>query len=527
MKSWIRQIFSKKLKKEEIYRLLEGNAPQNAQSAVLYIGNGADRVKTPEQVYDHLGGRHDICVATFFESGGRTDVKDVVFSNPDGSLQGYVLRRKRSEVWEWYGCDEAWHTLSADMPGMKLFQTGDALPGADEETPETYILEARWLAEDGAYAGCGYPMFKNKLMAHAFGGLDGKTYHNTLRAFDNARKQNYRYYEVDISMTMDKRLVLCHGWSKSNCKTTGMEYSEDLEHAAYDRIMAKTVHGNPLMDAKDFYKLMKKYPHYRFEVDFHNKTGEDMRERIRLLLEDFKKDPKVMDRLLIQSYNKDMYEGIGQQYPFKYHQYLVGKNIDRLDEFINYALDHGICALALRMNHAKPALVQKIKNAGLFTLAYTVNSDLDIASRLLKTGVDTLCTDFITPAMLEKPVDSLGRYPFYVYYHAGNPEAESGYPDAVRLKSGCFEYQDKEIWENDGKSPLKKCRYKVEGKQFAGWNLRVNIENTLFWYGKDHLYHCKNDSNRPVEHEVFCDEQQLPVLTVKKGMHLVMEATWK
>jgi glycerophosphoryl diester phosphodiesterase len=370
-------------------------------------------------------------------------------------------------------------------------------------------------------------MFKNKLMAHALGGLDGKTYHNTLSAFEAARKQNYQYFEVDISMTSDKRLVLCHGWTRAQCKTTGMEYSDELENATYDRIMEKTVHGNSLIDAKDFYEIVKQYPQYRFEIDFHGRTGAEMKNRVELLLEDMKEDREALDHLLIQSYSQGMYEGVEKLYPFKYHQYLVGKNIDKLDEIINYALDHGICALALRMNHAKPALVQKIKNAGLYTLAYTVNSDMDIAAKLLESGVDTLCTDFITPAMLDKPADSLGQFPFYVYYHAGIPEAESDYPDAKRLKNGIYEYQDTEIWKNDGERSLRKCRYKVDGKQFAGWNLRIKIENTVFWYGKDHLYHCKNDSNRAVKHELFRDEQQLPVLTVKKQMCIIMVATWK
>jgi glycerophosphoryl diester phosphodiesterase len=454
-------------------------------------------------------------------------VADVVFSNPDASFQGFVFRRKHAGVWEWYGVDGAWHTLSADMPEMKLFHKGDELPVAAEKLPRTYILEARWVSDDGKYAGCGYQMFRHSLMAHALGGLDGKIYHNTMNAFEAARKQNYQYFEVDLAMTSDRHLVLCHGWSEAQCKITGMEYSEELKDASYEQIMTKTVHGNSMIDAKDFYEILKKYPQYRFEIDFHSINEKEMKSRMELFLQDMKTDQEVLDRVLIQSYSKPMYEGATKLYPFKYHQYLVGKNTDKVDEIIDYALDNGICALALRMNLAKPAIVQKIKKAGLYTLAYTVNQDLDVAHKLLESGVDTLCTDFITPSMLAEPSASFGKYPFYVYYHSGSPEAESSYPGAERLKSGNYEYKDMEIWKNDGKRSLKKCQFRVEGKQFAGWNMRVKVENTMFWYGTDHMYHSKGDSNKEVTFETLSDEQKLPILTVKKRMRLVMVATWK
>jgi glycerophosphoryl diester phosphodiesterase len=527
MKTFMQWIRPKKQNREDIYRLLKGELPDIPRNIILYISNGANRVETSETVYRDLGGRHDICVLTQDKMRRRTQVKDVTFYCPDGAFTGFVLRRKHAGVWEWYTIEGAWHSLGADMPEMKLFRTGDELPVGNEKLPKTYILEARWSAGDGAYAGCGYPMFQNRLMAHALGGLDGKTYHNTLRAFDAAREQNYQYFELDIAMTTDKRLVLCHGWTEAQCRTIGMEYTQDLEQATYDRIMAKTVHGNSLMDAKTFYRIAKQYPQYRFQIDFHSVNGKEMKTRIELFLEDMNRDPEVLDRVLIQSYSRSMFEGMAKLYPFKYHQYLVGKNIDQVDDIINYALDHGICALALRMNLAKPALVNKIKKAGLYTLAYTVNHDLDVAAKLLQSGVDTLCTDFITPAMLEQPADSFGRYPFYVYYHAGTPDAESDYPDAKRLKSGIYEYKDMEIWENDGKRSLSKCRYRVEGKQFAGWTFRVKVENIMFWYGTDHMYHCKGDSNKEVELLVLSDEQQLPILTVKKNMRIVMVATWK
>jgi hypothetical protein len=55
----------------------------------------------------------------------------------------------------------------------------------------------------------------------------------------------------------------------------------------------------------------------------------------------------------------------------------------------------------------------------------------------------------------------------------------------------------------------------------------VKVEDTVFWYGTDHMYHSKGDSSREVTFETLRDEQKLPILTVKKNMRLVMVATWK
>lgn len=54
----------------------------------------------------------------------------------------------------------------------------------------------------------------------------------------------------------------------------------------------------------------------------------------------------------------------------------------------------GCVSLHASYRHLDEALVARIKEAGLFILAYTVN-DLDTAQRLVRWGVDTVCTDRI------------------------------------------------------------------------------------------------------------------------------------
>ncbi len=303
----------------------------------------------------------------------------------------------------------------------------------------------------------------------------------------------------------------------------------------YKRIMGMKVHGNPIMDAREFYHQIKKKDNaYTYEIDFHNIAGKEIQERTSSMLEDFQYDKQVLDRLLIQAYSRQMFEDIHKVYPFVHYQYLVGKNIHDLDSIITYCLDHGICVLALRMNLAKPEYVQKIRNAGLYVMCYTVNKDLAVAQKLLDSGVNTLCTDFITEQMLTENAERMGHDLFYVYYNSGSKEVQNLYPEEVaesveHLPSGNYELKDQSLWINDGKKALRKCGFRLEGKAFAGWKMRMQVDGKQLWYCKDHLYHGKGDlaEGTIVEPYLFADEEVLPVWTVKRECKMVMVAVWK
>lgn len=68
------------------------------------------------------------------------------------------------------------------------------------------------------------------------------------------------------------------------------------------------------------------------------------------MLEDFRQDEGLLDRLLMQVYSQPMYEQIDSVYHFANYMYLVGLNIDKLDSILTYCLDHGICSVAMRTN---------------------------------------------------------------------------------------------------------------------------------------------------------------------------------
>lgn len=528
---------------KKIRALLRGERPDEGRSAIIYVGNGAaeseyksriDRGVFSGEAYEHLGGFFDLCAVQYVTDDTCVVVQNA-FTHAKASFAGFTVRRKRENRWEWYCVDGQWKDAGQSGTEKKMVYQGDELTFITSKQNETIILDARWETENGERLDCGYAMYTNTLMAHAFGGMKGKTYHNTMAAFKNGIRNGYRYFEVDLSYTTDQRLVLCHGWTEANCKHTGFKYKPSFANMTYFRLMRMKVHGNRMISARRFYKKIRKLEEYTYEIDFHNVEGEQMEMRMRALEKDFRYDRKVLDRLLIQVYSKQMYESIGDTSYFKHYQYLVGKNIHDLDDILTYALDHGICALALRFNLAKPEYVKKIRNAGLYVMCYTINKDLAVARNLLDSGVNTLCTDYITQENLCGQVTGFSNYPFRISYNGGLPEVENHYDaslpqeEMVRVKSGTLEYKDSEIWKNDGTRRLRKCCFSVPGKKFAGWKMRVRVDGKQLWYCKDRMYHGKGDivEGTIVEPYIFKDEEQIPVWNLEENVTFVMVAVWE
>lgn len=412
--------------------------------------------------------------------GGNLTV-ETVFSNSDLKCIGYYARKRTEEGWIWYGTDHNWHDSFYDGTACKQL-----IPIAASVEP---LYEA---ADD----------------------------------------------EIDLSYTEDDRLVLCHGWTENNCKCTGVSYKPEFAHMTYEQAMQIPIHGHSIMDARQFYEKAKNEPAYTFEIDFHNiKKGNE--KRVAAMLEDFRQDEGLLDRLLMQVYSQPMYEQIDSVYHFANYMYLVGLNIDKLDAILTYCLDHGICSVAMRTNFVTKENVRKVHDAGLYAFCYTVSDDAVYANYLFQLGVDMICTDFVTEKALEATKETFGRYPFMVWYNSNHKEAVSHYPETsdgdenagtlTRLKSGNLEYRDKTIWEHTEGQTLRACGYEVPGKRFAGWKLRISIEGKNLWYSTDGLFHAAKDYTvrKSIQACIFRDGDVLPDFDVRKNMKVIMAAVWE
>lgn len=492
---------------------------------VLYLGNGADGICYKQLFEERRLKGAELCRNG--ERGSDEAYQEVVesscpvpvvqgFTSTEAEFAGFWARKKKDGRWHWYIKGAGFCPLTEQMEEKQLFWDGDDIRALFSEEGGYLVLQAQWRRRTtGKAVRNGYPMLSHTLQAHAFGAFEGHTYCNTLAAYQNGVQNGYRYFEVDLSYTADRRLVCCHGWTESACKNVGFAYSERFLHMRYRWLKKMKVYGQEIMDVRQFYREMKKRPQDTFEIDFHEVYGEDLKRRIHALLKDFAYDTEALERLVIQAYSMQMYQEIDAIYHFKHYQYLVGDKTYRLDEILEFCLDHNIGIVAMRGSMTAPEMVRKIQNAGLYLMCYTVKQDADFAKYLLDMGADTICTDSVTAEALLGASDCFGPYPFSVVYLSN---AKQGPQDT-----------EPHACPNDGEWRIAGDTPEKEGCVFAGWNLRVTIDGSRLWYGTDGLYHAGRDFNGKTElaKRLFLNGERLPVLLVKEGMTAELAAAWK
>lgn len=77
------------------------------------------------------------------------------------------------------------------------------------------------------------------IISHGGGGIDGKLYSESKEAMELSYSKGNRVFDIDISETADKRLVLCHGWDE-NVEQTTVPMSKSI--VCYDNL--GTIHYN-------------------------------------------------------------------------------------------------------------------------------------------------------------------------------------------------------------------------------------------------------------------------------------------
>ena len=507
--------------------------------AIVYLGNGADSEDYESLFADkqfdgmrmHNGmGSNQLAVTCKLPKTKDNQKAYNCFYHSSGDFTGFYARKRTDEGWLWYGEDGQWYSLDSQMREKHLFLEGDDISSLFEHGEQQVVLEAQWQSKiDGRRIAAGYPMYSNQLMAHGLGGYDGKSHCNCLAGFKQAMENGYQYFETDIHSTSDGRIVLYHGWFAS----------DEVKAMTYDEMVAYGNDGQPLMDARQLYLILKEHPLYPLKLDLYNFKGEIIQNRIRALLADFDYDKTVLDRLLVQVHTIQMMKDIDVVYPFKHYQILANKDLRRLPGLITDCLDYGVCAIGMRMNLAKRRCVEIIKAAGLYVMCFTVSKNTSVARRLLDSGVDTLCTDYITVEDLKTAKDQFGRHPFFVYYNSGiagvsetySSDIEKGVLDGTVVvnDSGTLEFKDNTMWENDGQKGLLDCQFQMPGKRFAGWNLRIKRDDKQLWLATDGCYHNTGDvgKKKPFKKRLLMPGEKLPIWTMQKGIKYIMTAVWK
>lgn len=234
---------------------------------------------------------------------------------------------------------------------------------------------------------------ENKLIAHAFGGINGASYTNSYEAFITNYKRGYRLFEVDLVQTTDGELVARHDWSHKLQPdlTTHRGQNVSTLQFANSLIMGEF---HPLT-LPDILKLLQQYPDFDLIVDTKANSKEQIQQQFSHLVNEVQRtDPALLDRIIPEIFSPDMYDAIMGIFPFPNKMYSLYKTGASAESIVEFVRNKNFTAVAMPVYrvYLNPNLVPALNKFGVKSYVHTVNSK-PVMQILSSFGVHGFYTD--------------------------------------------------------------------------------------------------------------------------------------
>lgn len=239
----------------------------------------------------------------------------------------------------------------------------------------------------------------NRLVAHALGSIEDKKETNSKEAFLNSWGHGIRVLEADFSMTSDGTLVVRHDFDQDSYYTLEQKVigSTDMNSSRYQN--EKINFRYTPLTAAQLIQMMTEYDDVYIVTDTKSTDIPTIKRQFQAFV-DYAKNvehPEVLERLVIQIYNPEMYEAVKEIHPFKNWIYTLyqTQNPD-YDQIGEYCVANGIDVVTINQEIVEPANISKLTQRGIKVYAHTVNRVLDL-QKMLNAGCYGIYTDYIKP----------------------------------------------------------------------------------------------------------------------------------
>jgi len=229
----------------------------------------------------------------------------------------------------------------------------------------------------------------DRLIAHAMGGIDGLSYTNSLEAFTRNYNAGYRVFEVDLIFTSDDKLIAKHDWNVAgrNAPLTYAEFMNSKINGRYTPLSFEDV-VLLLHKFKDIYIITDTKETDRVNVEKAFRTICNVSAKI---------DPSVLDRVIPQIYNQDMYDWIKAVYNFKDIIYTLYQSSDSDEQVLDFVSANNISKITMSTSRFNEDFTAKLAKINVITYVHTVNSTND-AEAYKSQGVYGFYSDSIIPS---------------------------------------------------------------------------------------------------------------------------------
>ena len=242
-----------------------------------------------------------------------------------------------------------------------------------------------------------YSWTKNKYIAHAMGGINGKTYTNSYEAMTNSYKNGFKVFEVDLISDDFGDLMACHGFSENSLKELGLPLKYATKTPTASEFKKQKICGRyRTMTIDDILYYMKSHKDMYLVIDIKSKTESNMRDSYSTIIKKAT-NAGVIDRIIPQIYNYESFNLIDNMYNFKsiiLTCYSM-KNIN-ISEITNFCKNNEIGVLTVDGKKYSSNLLSECKKKGIKMYMNTYN-DQSTVNRYTGYGVSGFYTDFLRP----------------------------------------------------------------------------------------------------------------------------------
>ncbi len=244
------------------------------------------------------------------------------------------------------------------------------------------------------------PVANPYMISHAMGGVDGKNYSNCLEAFLENYAEGHRVFEVDMELTSDGKIVLCHGWNRKLCSRHKKGY-----RPTYAQFMSYKIYNKYTpMSLEDLLKLMNKYPDIRVITDTRYAKTAKVKKQFTMIVSTAKRLglESVLDQFTVEIYNQSMLQTVENIHHFKSYVFTLYKLLKKsptaaqLRTIGSFCAKNGVGMVAMYAHWWKAEFAEILDPYNVEIGLYTVNSVKD-AQVYLDDGVTAMCTDFLSP----------------------------------------------------------------------------------------------------------------------------------
>ncbi|ULO04743.1 glycerophosphodiester phosphodiesterase [Paenibacillus sp. 19GGS1-52] len=234
---------------------------------------------------------------------------------------------------------------------------------------------------------------ENEFIAHALGGIDGSIYTNSYDAFISNYHRGYRLFEVDLLQTGKGEFIARHDWSQKLQPDLSDQKSHMFTMSQFENslILGKF---QPLA-LNDILHLMQEYPDFNLIIDTKANNKESIQYQFEYLVnEAIRTDASLLERIIPEIFNPEMYDAVMKIYPFPNKIYSLYKSNNSAASIVKFVQDNHISVVAMPTLRAfiNPNLVHTLNKIGVKSYVHTVNN-IVMMKLLQSMGVHGFYTD--------------------------------------------------------------------------------------------------------------------------------------